>query len=59
MYFKKPAPWNWFKKEKEHGSAVPSLASSQRGRDMADSFRTCNNLERMLRVLNRKTVAAV
>jgi HSP20 family protein len=51
MDLKKLAPWNWFKKEEEHGSVVPvshAAPPSQGGGDIHDSFRTFNDMERML-----------
>jgi HSP20 family protein len=50
MDLKKLAPWNWFKKEEEHGAVVPAnrdMPSARKGRDIFDSFTALDNLERM------------
>jgi HSP20 family protein len=50
MDLKKLAPWNWFKKEEEHGTVVPvnrGTPSAPKGRDIFDSFTALDNLKRM------------
>jgi HSP20 family protein len=50
MNLKKLAPWNWFKKEEEHGSLVPvnrGKPSTQKGRGVFDSFAALDDMERM------------
>jgi HSP20 family protein len=51
MDLKKLAPWNWFKKEEEHGSDVPvrhTQPSALKGRDTHDPFKVIGDLGRML-----------
>lgn len=51
MDLKKLAPWNWFKKEEEHGSDVPvrqAKSFEPKGMDIYDPLKAISNLGRML-----------
>jgi HSP20 family protein len=51
MDLKKLAPWNWFKKEEEHGAVIPvshATHSSRQAKNIHDPFRVFDDLQRML-----------
>jgi HSP20 family protein len=51
MDLKKLAPWNWFKKEEEHGAVIPvshATHSSRQANNIHDSFRVLDHLPSML-----------